>query len=140
VRAPKVSDWSVGRQVDHMLNVAQGAHTRLTGESAELARGINLAGRLLLGLGWLPRGVGKSPRSVLPAEAPVATVEVERLGRLRQDFQALGKGAGKLTSRRRIFPHPYFGGLDARQTLRFLVVHTHHHLKIVRDIRRAARG
>jgi hypothetical protein len=39
----------------------------------------------------------------------------------------------------RILPHPYFGGLDLPQTVRFWVVHTVHHLKIVDDIRRAVR-
>ena len=33
--------------------------------------------------------------------------------------------------------HPLFGGLGGRQWLRFVTVHHHHHLKIVRDIRRA---
>jgi hypothetical protein len=35
--------------------------------------------------------------------------------------------------------HPLFGGLGGRQWLRFVTVHHHHHLKIVRDIR-GARG
>jgi hypothetical protein len=139
-RAPAVSGWSVGQQVDHVLNVAQGVFNRLTGDSPELGRGINATGRILLSIGWFPRGVGRSPKSVLPAEAPLAARELERLGGLRADFQGLRFRNGLLASRERLFPHPYFGGLDPRQTLRFLVVHTHHHLKIVRDIRRAAGG
>jgi hypothetical protein len=30
--------------------------------------------------------------------------------------------------------HPYFGGLTPAEWLRFIPVHHHHHLKIVRDI------
>jgi hypothetical protein len=138
VRAPKVSGWSVGQQVDHMLNVAHGVFYRLTGDGEEVPHGINLSGRLLLGIGWLPRGVGKSPKSVLPGEVPIADELGARLARLRGDFQGLRFRTGLLASRRRLFKHPYFGGLDCAQTLRFLSVHTHHHLKIVRDIRRAA--
>ena len=139
-RAPEVSGWSVGQQVDHMLNVAHGVFFRLTGDGEEVPHGINLSGRLLLGIGWLPRGVGKSPKSVLPGEAPVAEELGVRLARLRGDFQGLRFRTGLLVSRRRLFKHPYFGGLDCAQTLRFLSVHNHHHLKIVRDIRRAARA
>lgn len=138
VRAPEVSAWSVGQQLDHMLSVAHGVFFRLTGDGEEVPHGINLSGRLLLGIGWLPRGVGKSPKSVLPGEAPVAEVLGARLARLRGDFQGLRFRTGLLVSRRRLFKHPYFGGLDCAQTLRFLSVHTHHHLKIVHDIRRAA--
>lgn len=139
VHAPKVSAWSVGQQVDHMLNVAHGVFSRLTGEGDdELPHGINLTGRLLLAIGWLPRGVGKSPRSALPGEAPVAEVLGARQVRLRGDFQGLRFRTGLLASRRRLLKHPYFGGLDCAQALRFLSVHNHHHLKIVRDIRRAA--
>ena len=137
-RAQRVSAWSVAQQLDHMLKVAHAVFARLTGEEAELARGINATGRLLLTLGWLPRGVGKSPRGALPAEAPAAAELGERLRQLRGDFQALGYRGALLSSRQRRFKHPYFGGLDCGQTLRFLGVHTHHHLKIVRDIQRAA--
>ena len=31
-------------------------------------------------------------------------------------------------------PHPHFGGMTARQWTRFLGIHTHHHIKIIRDI------
>ncbi len=139
-RAPGVSGWSVGQQVDHMLNVAHGVFSRLTGEGEELRAGINLSGRILLGIGWLPRGVGKSPKQALPAEAPVAATLDARLERLREDYQDLRFRTGLLSSRRRLLKHPYFGGLNCAQALRFLGVHTHHHLKIVRDIRRAAGG
>ena len=138
VHAPKISAWSVGQQVDHMLNVAQGVFSRLTGEGEEVAERINLSGRILLGLGWFPRGVARSPKAALPAEAPAAAALGERLARLRGDYQDLRFRTGLLASRKRLLRHPYFGGLDCAQSLRFVAVHTHHHLKIVRDIRRAA--
>lgn len=137
-RAPKVSGWTVAQQVDHILNVAQGVFGRLTGEGEEVAGGINLSGRLLLGLGWFPRGVARSPKTALPGEAPAAAELGERLGRLRGDYRDLRFRTGLLASRRRLLRHPYFGALDCAQSLRFVAVHTRHHLKIVRDIRRAA--
>lgn len=138
VRAPRVSGWSVAQQVDHILNVAQGVFSRLTGEEVELPGGINLSGRLLFALGWFPRGVARSPKPVLPAEAPEAAALGERLLRIRGDYQGLRFRTALLSSDRRRLAHPYFGALDCAQSLRFVALHTHHHLKIVRDIRRAA--
>ena len=99
---------------------------------------MNLTGHLLLALGWIPRGVGKSPKGVVPAE--------RNAGRPRGARRpaAQGSTATRRSPRRvladptPVFPHPYFGGLTALQGLRFLGIHTHHHLKIVADIRRAA--
>ena len=34
--------------------------------------------------------------------------------------------------------HPYFGALDIAEWMRFMDVHHRHHLKIIRDIRKAA--
>jgi len=139
VRAPKVSGWSIGQQLDHVLHGAQAVFSTLTGGGKEPAAGINWTGRLLLTLGWFPRGVAKSPKSALPSEAPDAAELAAKAAHLRAGFRDLAYRTGLLASRQLLFKHPYFGGLDCRQTLRFLGVHNHHHLKIVRDIRRAGR-
>ena len=104
-----------------------------------IAGGINLLGRVLLACGRIPRGRGKAPRGSEGEERSAAELAgaIERvraeLGRLENDSERLGR-------RKPVLRHPYFGGLDARQSLRMLAIHTDHHLRIVADIRRAAAG
>jgi hypothetical protein len=139
-RAPRVSGWSVRLQVDHVLKVlALGHLTLANGYGKQLSR-CNLLGRCLLFADWIPRGVGKSPARVVPVEKAEAELlaEARRLRGLFAD-PALARSP-RFADATPVFPHPYFGGLDATQGARFLGTHTHHHWKIVRDILRAAKG
>jgi hypothetical protein len=138
LRVEKVSLWSVRQQVDHTLKVLALGLRAFDGQLPPLSRGINLLGRALLAVGWLPRGRGRSPKSVLPTETSTETLAAE-IRRLRAVYSepALAEHPifGDPTP---IVPHPYFGGLTAAQGIRMLAAHTWHHQKIVRDIRRAA--
>lgn len=136
LRAERVSQWSIGLQVDHILKVLEFGQRVLAAADAPLPRGVNLTGRIVLALGWFPRGVAKSPQRVLPAEQPPAEL-AERTAHLRRVYCETPLSAAVFADPRPVFPHPVFGGLTAAQGLHFLGIHTHHHLKIVADIRRA---
>lgn len=139
-RAPAVSGWSVAEQLEHLLLVDRGV-VKLLGHILDDPRpmpeaGINLEGRLVLLAGYIPRGLAQAPAPHLPTPSPAVVVrdgipEIDR--RLRELAPRLGELEGSRSRAR----HPRFGSLDGRQWLRFLAVHHHHHLKIVRDIRRA---
>jgi DinB superfamily len=137
LRVAGVSAWSVAEQVDHVLNVLDAGLGRLDGELVPLPRGINLTGRLLLGVGRLPRGVGKSPEPVRGESRPRAEL-VTRLVAVRVRLRGLGTQTEIWRDRRPLVRHPYFRGLTPRQGVRFLAIHTDHHLRIVADIRRAS--
>lgn len=138
VRVERVSLWSIGQQIDHTLKVLEVGMRFLEGSRESLPRGINLVGRFALATGWLPRGVGKSPKGVLPSECAPSEL-AERASLLRKTYCDRALPEAALADPRPVFPHPYFGGLTAAQGVRFLAVHTRHHLKIVEDIRRADR-
>ncbi|MEZ5314335.1 MAG: DinB family protein [Thermoanaerobaculia bacterium] len=134
---PEVSGWSVRLQVDHILKALSIGLQTLDGGIQKPQRPIKPLGRLLMALDWLPRGVAKSPERI----APVATSDaglVAELDRLAAAYRALDPADERLASPAPVFPHPYFGGLSACQGIAFLGTHTHHHWKIVRDIRRAS--
>jgi hypothetical protein len=138
VRVPEVSGWSVGQQVDHVLRILDRGLGRVERGGKTPSKGINLVGRICLSTGWIPRGVGKAPEGMDGQEVPAAEM-AERLAALRARLAAIRDRPEGPRPGERVLPHPYFGGLDLPQTVRFWAVHTAHHLKIIDDIRRAAR-
>lgn len=136
VRVERVSGWSVAEQVDHVLKVVTAQLARLD-ERRPPPKGINLAGRIVLGIGRIPRGVGKSPAPVR-GEARSRSELLAALGAARGRLERMAGDAALWNERRPLAGHPYFGGLTPRQVLRFLEIHTDHHLRIVAEIRRAA--
>lgn len=143
VREERVSAWSVGDHLEHMQRVGRSVLGVLDKLRAEPGPGprpaIRPVGRLILFVGFIPRGRARATRFVEPQGLPREGLQSE-LAALHARLAALGPAqlavlegiAGRL-------PHPIFGGLDARQWLRFLEIHQHHHLKIIRDIERRHR-
>lgn len=137
LRAERVSQWSIGLQVDHILNVLEVGQKVFEASQPRLPRGVNLTGRIVLAVGWFPRGVAQSPKRVLPAERTPANL-AERSAHLRRVYCETPLSAAIFRDPTPVFPHPFFGGLSAAQGIHFLGIHTHHHLKIVAEIRRAS--
>ncbi|WP_396591444.1 DUF1569 domain-containing protein [Allomuricauda sp. R78024] len=79
--------------------------------------------------GIIPRGVAKSPKSVIPPKVIVTDslyLQIEEAKANLKKIESLNEKAH--------FKHPYFNVIDKGQTKRFLKIHTQHHLKIVKDI------
>lgn len=96
-------------------------------------------GRLVLALGWIPRGKGKSPEALVGQEVTADALA----GSHRKCVEALRAVVDRpvlLAARAPVMRHPYFGGLTATQTVRFARIHTGHHLKIVDEILAADPG
>lgn len=136
---PKVSAWTPEEQIAHVSKANRWVLSTLV---AMLTRGKDFAehgrptavGRFVLGTGFIPRGIGKAPSASLP-DAPV---NIERL-REAIDIQAghintIDTMRKETLRLRQQFRHPVFGFLTPRQWMRFVHVHTKHHMKIVRDI------
>lgn len=137
----RVSGWCALEHAEHMARADEASLHQLEralerGRSGDAGRGITLAGRGILALGWIPRGVGKSPEVSRPAGSERARVAAD-LRAVRERTAALGARLDELAAGRGRASHPFFGGLTPARWLRFLWVHHHHHLKIVRDVRAA---
>ena len=128
----RVSGWCPAEHLDHMAKVTGSVVGVLADENAQRRPGVSLMGRLIMLVGWIPRGLGKSPKRLLPVRASAEEIDAA-LARLEQTLDAL-PAAALSPSRGPVVPHPLFGGLTPSQALRFMAVHNEHHLKIIRDI------
>ena len=141
VQAAKISQWTIGKQLEHLLLSDQTVLDRferlIDGRHSPAPGGKTMVGRALLWTGFIPRGFGKSPRAVQPSGRDAVDIEAglqrlgERMGELTEQLPLLEEAGWRCR-------HPYFGALDIGEWMRFMDVHHRHHLKIVGDIRKAA--
>lgn len=77
----------------------------------------------------IPRGKARAPKNVV-STSEISTKNLEiQLESAKLNLQKINKLPSKSH-----FPHPYFGMLPLNKSLRFLAIHTNHHLKIVEEI------
>ena len=127
---PKVSNSTVGWQIDHCLLVINGVISQLeVSNPTEFQSKFNFPKFIVFTMGKIPRGKARAPKTVNPTEK--ATV-IE----LQTKIELAKNNILKLTSfsENLFFKHPFFGDLNKKQTEKFLTIHTKHHLKIIQDI------
>lgn len=126
----KVSKSSVGWHLSHCLMVINGVCGILAKTKPEnYKRDFNIKRAIIFPLGYMPRGMGKAPKIVVPTKAIMAEGLEEQLNFANKQVEATNHLPEKA-----YFIHHIFGMLNKKQTLQFLTIHTNHHLKIVRDI------
>jgi hypothetical protein len=127
-----ISGWSASEHFDHLVKVCEGTLTLLVDETSPALPGINLLGRVILGIGRIPRGRARSPKSVIgtPATAEQLHASLDRLATLVDRYASSPHPRASVARVR----HPRFGGLNDAQTLRFLGVHNDHHLRIANEV------
>ena len=125
-----VSKATVGWHIEHSLKVLTqiiGAVEQSNPENYK--QKFNLKRIIFLGFNFIPRGKGKAPKTVLPeGEITMASLKthLEHVKGLVSKIDLLQPNNH--------FKHPYFGDLNLAQTKKFIVLHTNHHLKIIKDI------
>ena len=76
-----------------------------------------------------PRGKARAPKIVRPEgeiNQEILALNLEKVKEHLQNWKGLDVNVH--------FPHPYFGVLNKKETENFLVLHTKHHLMIIKDI------
>ena len=126
----QISKSDIGWQLDHALKVINAVCPILAKtDPKKYKSNFNLWRTILFSLSYFPRGKARAPKIVSPPNI-IHTQD------LRNQLQTAKTHIENIKSHHKnaFFIHHIFGMLSKKQTLRFLVIHTKHHLKIVNDI------
>ena len=130
----RISLWNTEQQLEHATQVLARVLTKLTNETTEpFESPLKPIAKLMLFLGHIPRGRAQAPDYVRPHKRPPGEI-LELIESTKQLLTEIQVGKRQLTSAG--FHHGLLGYFNQKQWLRFLIVHTDHHLRIVRDIRK----
>jgi hypothetical protein len=125
-----VSKSDVAWHLDHSLRVINGIFGVIKKSNPDdYKSSFNFKRSLILFLGKIPRGKAKAPETVIS----VGEISLEDLNSRLETAKTSIKELHNNTAKSN-FVHPYFGQLNLKQTIRFLEIHTKHHLNIVDDI------
>lgn len=125
-----VSKGNVGWHIDHCYRVIIGIIKSMQkSDPVDYKWSLNLMKILIMKSNWYPRGRVKAPKAVDNREI----IQLEGLEKLNLLAKKMESEANELAAGH-YFKHPYFGDMKRDEAMDFLGLHTHHHLKIVRDI------
>ena len=125
-----VSSVNVGWHISHSLKVLNNVIQALQhSDPAKFEKKFSFLRLYIFLFRRIPRGKAKAPAAVLPdkdLKASALDEEIEEVITLLSRLNDLPKKA--------FFKHPFFGKINRDQTVKFLGIHTGHHLKIIKDI------
>ena len=128
-RNESVSASSVGWQIEHSLLVISSVIEGVKRSDPSLYKWSFKPWKyLIFWRGKIPRGKSKAPKFVIPDAFTVESLQghIETCRAKIVELDALSAG--------HYFRHPYFGDTKKKDVIPFLVLHTEHHVKIIRDI------
>ena len=127
---PKVSNSTVGWQIDHCLLVINGIIGQLEiSDPLKYQPKWTFPKFMVFTTGKIPRGKAQAPKVVIPNQVATQEELLAKLAAAKNNVLKLDS-----FSENQFFNHPYFKDLNVKQTKKFLTIHTKHHLKIIEDI------
>lgn len=126
----QISQSNVAWHLEHCLLVINGINKTLKNSNPTEYRWRFIPLKMIVFLiNKIPRGKGKSPKTVQPQNEISQESLQKHIEISRKTIQELDSLANNT-----FFKHPYFGDLKRKQAIRFLEIHTKHHLSIIDDI------
>ncbi len=130
-----ISQGSTYWHIDHSLSILTAILQSMEDSNpADYKPKWSFTKSLIMLTGRIPRGKGKSPKNFIPKSEDL------NQHRLAEKLEAVRIKLGKLNQlpSGAHMPHPLFGSLKRKEALKFMRIHTHHHIKIIQDIIKAS--
>lgn len=126
----KVSDKGTYWHIDHSLQVLRGIPEVLKNSNPkDYQPKFSFTKWLIMSTGYIPRGKGRAPKHTIPQNEVTQQDLLSQLEIVKTGIDNLNK-----LDKNKTFKHPLFGWLNLLDTIKFMGIHTHHHIKIIRDI------
>lgn len=126
----KISKASVGWHLEHLLLILNSSLKGLTMTNPQdYNPKFSLKKFVFLNFGMIPRGKIRAPKQFIPLEVPTRESILKLMNLAKERLEAV-----KNLPEKSFITHPFLGDFDKKTTLRFLWLHSNHHLKIVDDI------
>ena len=125
----EISKSNVGWHIEHILLTNKMIMEAVEKSNpADYTWSFKLPRIVVFTMNKIPRGRAKAPKVVVPKTYDEQTL-LEHLKIVTLKIQGLEN-----MSSDKYFDHPYFGNLRLNKTIKFLEIHTKHHLEIINDI------
>lgn len=127
---PQVSKSSIGWHIEHaLMTISQIIEKVGVSNPKDYKWYFKLPRLFVMNLGKIPRGRAQSPKNVIPQSSSDATNLMKFANETRAKIEKL-----PTLDQGQFFEHPFFGHLKLNDTIKFLVIHTKHHLDIANEI------
>ena len=124
-----ISKSSVGWQIEHvLLTINKISEAVKKSDPTKYKWQFKLPRLLVFSMNKIPRGRAKAPSIVTPETFDELSLK-QHLSNTLISLQEL-----ETLNQKNYFQHPFFGNLKLKQTIKFLEIHTQHHLSIIKDI------
>ncbi|MBC7390379.1 MAG: hypothetical protein H7329_14275 [Opitutaceae bacterium] len=125
-----VSKASVGWHIDHTLMATIGILDALKNSDPKTYKWkFNFNRFFVYTINKIPRGRANAPKSVIPKDLILEKDLQQKMILSKQKIEEI-----IILKPNHYFNHPYFGHLNLKPSIKFLVIHANHHLKIIEDI------
>ena len=130
IKNDSVSKSDIAWHIDHSLKVFNLVSKSLVlSNPKHYVNQFNTWRFILFNLNFIPRGKAKAPKMVFPPNEISDELLEKQIQLAFENIEQL-----KTANKNAYFKHFVFGVLNKKRTIRFLKLHTNHHLKIIKDI------